>query len=392
MRYAGIDIGSQFHKLAIIDEQGNRIGKVVTFDEDAEGYERLRNALPLAEEVQVGLEATGHYWRNLCLTLLEWGYSVAVINPSRTRRFADGDLVRTKTDAVDAHVIARFVREKQPPCFVLPSDLHAEIKELSRQRGRLQVDLGAVRNSLHRMLDLVFPEFPTLVSDPTSDRALKLLKLYPTARRMARKDPEEVARVQYDGRHAIGMELAEKLVVLAKKSVSQHHGMAHELNVRQLVAQAELLKAQIAEIEQLLSEALDDDEMGRLLRTIPGVGDVTAAVLIGELGDFSLFPSVEKLVAYMGINPGLRHSGKRTPSHAPMCKVGSRTLRHALYMAALSAVRFNPVIRAFYQRLVAAGKPKKLALGASMRKLVHILYAVAKKAKPFVPHLETQRA
>ncbi|MNX18824.1 Transposase [compost metagenome] len=212
-----------------------------------------------------------------------------------------GNLVRTKTDAVDAQVIARFVREKQPPCFVLPSDLHAEIKELSRQRGRLQVDLGAVRNSLHRMLDLVFPEFPTLVSDPTSDRALKLLKLYPTARRMARKEPEELARVQYDGRHTIGLELAEKPVTLAKKSVSQHHGMAHELNVRQLIAQAELLKAQIEEIEQLLSEALDDDEIGRLLRTIPGVGDVTAAVLIGELGDFSLFPSVEKLVAYVGV-------------------------------------------------------------------------------------------
>lgn len=89
--FAGIDVGSQFHKLAIVDDRGKLVGKVAKIDEDAEGYERLRKLLPPPEETQVGMEATGHYWRNLCLTLLEWGYSVAEITPSRTRRFADGE-------------------------------------------------------------------------------------------------------------------------------------------------------------------------------------------------------------------------------------------------------------------------------------------------------------
>lgn len=387
MRYVGIDVGSQFHKLAIVDESGKPVGKTVRFDEDAEGYEKLRAALPPANECRVVLEATGHYWRNLALTLIGWEYVVAVVNPSRTRRFADGDLVRTKTDSVDAQVLARFAREKLPEPLRLPSEIHAEIKELVRQRARLVVDLGAVRNSLHRLLDLVFPEFPGVVSDPTSLKALKLLRLYPTARRMARKDPEEVARVQYDGRHSVGEETAKRLVALARKSIAQHHSLAHELNVRQLVAQAELVRQQIAEIDDLIVEALDDDELGGLLQTVPGIGEVTAATLIGELGDFSQFASVEKLVAYVGVNPGLRHSGKRTPSHAPMCKVGSQVVRHALYLAALSAARFNPVIRAFYERLVAAGKPKKLALGACMRKLLLIVFAVAKRRKPFEPLL-----
>lgn len=389
MRYVGLDVGSQFHKLAIVDESGKAVGKTLRIDEDAEGYEKLRAALPPTSECRIVMEATGHYWRNLALTLIGWEYSVAVVNPSRTRRFADGDLVRTKTDSMDALVLARFAREKQPEPLRLPSDLHADIKEWGRQRARLVVDLGAVRNSLHRLLDLVFPEFPRVLPDPTSLRALKLLRLYPTARRMGRKTPEDVARVQYDGRHVIGDDLATQLIELARKSIAQHEGAAHELNVRQLVAQAELLRQQIAEIDQLLSDALDDDELGGLLQSVPGIGEATAATLIGELGDFSQFASADKLVAYVGVNPGLRHSGKHTPKHAPMCKVGPKAVRQALYLAALTAIRFNPVIRAFYKRLVEAGKPKKLALGACMRKLLLIIYSVAKRRKPFEPLIAT---
>lgn len=387
MHFVGIDVGSQFHKLAVVDEDGSRVGKTLRFDEDADGYEHLRAALPSPKDCLVAMEATGHYWRNLALKLIDWGYKVAVLNPSRTRCFADGDLLRTKTDSVDALMLARFAREKSPEPLQLPTPAHAEIREMVRQRARLVVDLVAARNGLHRMLDLVFPEFPEILPDPTCLSALKLLRLYPTAHRFARKHPDEIARVQYDGRHTVGQNKAEKLVALAKKSIAQHHSPAHELNVRQLVAQAELLRSQIAEIDALIEEALGDDDLSGLMQSVPGVGEATAATLIGELGDLSQFASADKLVAYVGVNPGLNHSGKRTPSHAPMCKIGPRALRQAIYLAALSASRHNPVIRAFYERLVTAGKSKKVALGACMRKLLHIIYSVIKRRRAFTPIL-----
>jgi transposase len=392
VKFVGIDIGSEAHALAIVDEDGKAVRKTISFKEDAAGYLKLKDSLPPAEEALVGLEATGHYWRNLYLTLVGWGYGVAVINPRRTASFGGEELQRTKTDAVDAGAIARFVREKRPAPHPLPEALHAEIKELVRLRTKLQVDLGSVRNGLHRQLDLAFPEFAKHVKDPTSELALKLLSLYPTAIRLAKKDVEAVALVQYDGRHRVGTDLAQALIEAAKTSVGQHHGTVVELQIRQLIAQAQLLKSQLDEVDRLLAERLDDDDLAGLLRSIPGIGAITAATLIGELDAFKRFAGPDQVVAFLGINPGLRHSGKRAPSHAPMCKVGSRRGRHMIYMATLTAIVHNPVIKAFYQRLVLAGKSKKLAIGACMRKLVHIILAVVRRGKPFTNDLGVQQA
>lgn len=390
MQFVGIDIGSETHVVAIVGEDGKTIRKPISFQESAEGYQKLQALLPPPGETLIGLEATGHYWRNLYLSLVAWDYKVAVINPLRTKSFGGEDLQRTKTDAVDAFAIARFVREKRPAPTGLPNAAHSEIRELVRLRTRLQVDLDAVRNALHRQLDLSFPEFTGIVKDPACELGLKLLDLYPTAAKVAKKDPEVIARVQYDERHhTVGHELAMQLVRAAKTSVGRHQGTVLELQTRQLVAQARLLKAQIAEVEQLLNKRMDDDDLSGLLKSIPGIGNVTAAMLIGEFEDFSRFERPEQLVAFAGANPGLRHSGKRTPAHAPMSKVGSKWLRRTLYMAALVAIRYNTTIRALYERLVQAGKPKKVAIGACIRKLLHIIYAVAKRGTPFVEQLPT---
>lgn len=387
MQFVGFDIGSETHVLAIVGEDGKTLHKPTSIHETADGYQKLRDLLPPPDQALIGMEATGHYWRNLFLELVTQNYRVALINPRRTKAFGNEDLQRTKTDAVDALAIARFVREKRPEPTHLPASTHAEIRELVRLRTRLQVDLGAVRNALHRQIDLSFPEFTTVVKDPVSELGLKLLELYPTAVRVAKKHPEAIARVQYADRHSIGNELAERLVKAAKTSVGKHHGSVSELQIRQLAAQARLLKDQLLEVEQLLDERLDDDDLSGLLQSIPGIGTVAAAMLIGEFEDFSRFERPEQLVAFAGVNPGLRHSGKRTPTHAPMSKIGSKWLRKALFMAALTAIRYNTTIRAFFERLVLAGKPKKLAVGACVRKLLHMVFAVAKRRTPFVSQL-----
>lgn len=383
MKYVGIDVGSEKHAFAVVDDQGSPVGKPRLFDEDAEGYEKLRQALPAAEEALVGMEATGHYWRNLYLTLLEWGYRVAVLNPRSTSTFAGEELRRAKTDPADAQAIARYLQQKRPEPQKLPGEAHEELKELGRARARLQVDLGAVNNSLHRLLDLTFPEFSDHVKSPVSQTALKLLNLYPTAARFAKKDVEAVARVQYDERHHVGDALATRLIEAAKKSVAKHHGAVYEVQTRQLVRQAQLLLEQIEEMDRLIDERMDDDDIGKLLRSIPGIGEVSAQTLVGELGDFAQFASAKKVVAFIGASPGIRHSGKRAPSHAPMCKVGSKRIRKTLWMATITATKRNPVIRDYYERLLARGKTRMAALGACLAKLVHIIFAVVRDRRPF---------
>jgi transposase len=124
-----------------------------------------------------------------------------------------------------------------------------------------------------------------------------------------------------------------------------------------------------------------------LLTTIDGIGPQTAARLIAELGDPAQFHSPAALAAYVGVVPALRQSGKRVSSRAGLTPIGHATLRAKLWMPVLTAVRKNPWLRSYYERLRARGKLPKVALVAVMRKLLVAVYIVATQRRPFVPQL-----
>jgi transposase len=119
MRFAGIDIGAERHMVAVLDEQGEVLCRSSPFGEDASGYARLFELLGPSADCLVALEATGHYWRNLFVAMIAKDYAVAVLNPLRTARFAEEELRRTKTDAIDALGIARFAQQKRPRAALL---------------------------------------------------------------------------------------------------------------------------------------------------------------------------------------------------------------------------------------------------------------------------------
>jgi transposase len=154
MRFVGIDVGSQSHMVAIVDEVGQVQLKPTSFAEDAEGYEKLRKLLGEAADCLVVLEATGHYAKNLIVSLVGWGFPVAVLNPLRTRRFAEEDLTRAKTDSVDALGIARFGALKRPSPTVGLGEANEQIRELVRLRLRLVQDHGDRQRQLHRLHEL----------------------------------------------------------------------------------------------------------------------------------------------------------------------------------------------------------------------------------------------
>ena len=113
MRFVGIDIASETHVAAAVGEDQVVLLKPVSFKENAAGYELLWKKLGSAKETLVTMEATGHYWQNLFAALVARGFAVALINPLRSRRFAQEDLERTKTDAIDALGLARFGAQKR---------------------------------------------------------------------------------------------------------------------------------------------------------------------------------------------------------------------------------------------------------------------------------------
>jgi transposase len=128
MRFIGIDIASDSHVVAVVDERGEVQVRPAEFSEDVRGYEKLLGLLGPPGDGLVAMEATGHYWQNLFVRLAAEGYPVALINPLRTRRFAEGDLERTKTDAIDALGIARFAQQKRPTATRLPDATTQELR------------------------------------------------------------------------------------------------------------------------------------------------------------------------------------------------------------------------------------------------------------------------
>lgn len=387
MRYVGIDIGSKKHVVAVVDDEGKLAVKAVSFEEDSAGYSKLLEVLGRPEELVIGMEATGHYWRNLFATLNAKGYAVALLNPLRTSRFAAEDLVRTKTDAIDAAGIARFVQQKRPAVTRLPDAATQELRELVLLRDRTVQELGDKVRQLHRAVDLGFPEFTRHVRSLESNLALTILTVVPTAAAYEAITPKWLAKQIYDGRHKIGHELAEALFAAARTSVGHHHGAVYQREVRFGCEDIRLLKARLEQLDSSINHTLQKHEVGKLLSSITGLGPQSVARIIAVTGDPASFKSAAALAAYVGVIPGLRHSGKKTPMRARLAPTGHARLRSSLWMPVLGAVRRNPFLRAFYTRLRAEGKLPKVALVAAMRKLLHLIYSVAKNRRPFVPFL-----
>lgn len=384
MRFAGIDIASETHVVAIVNAEGAVELKATAFTEDATGYEKVLALLGPANDVLIAMEATGHYWKNLFAALAAAGHRIALINPLRTHRFASVDLERTKTDAIDALGIARFAAEKRPPPTPLPDALAEELRELVHLRARLLQDFGDRVRQLHRLVDLGFPEFTRYVRTLESELAVALLRDYPTAAAYRGVSVRRLAGLRYDGRHQVGLDLARTLIDAARRSVGQHHSATYRLQIRYACDDLDVLRHRLRDIDRDIEGKLREHEVGRLLTTIDGIGPQTAACLIAELGDPAHFRNAAALAAYVGTIPGLKHSGKRRPLHAGLTPVGNARLRTALWMPTLTAVRFNPWLRAHYQRLRARGKLPKVALIACMHKLLFAIYAVAKHRQPFI--------
>lgn len=384
-RYAGIDIASRRHVVAITNPAGEVLVKATPFAEDSLGYEKLFSILSDPTDILVALEATGHYGQNLSSALSERCFAVALINPLRTHRFAEEDLKRAKTDSIDALGIARFAAQKRlEPTPVVTTPM-AELRELVRLLDRFTQDHGDRLRQLHRQVDLGFPEFTQHVRTLESHRATATLAAYPTAAAFTEASFRELATLRYDGSHRIGPELARALIDAARISVGRHHGLPYRTAVQYLCVDIARLRVKLEELQAEIQRRVREDPVGALLTTIEGLGAVGAGRIIAAVGDPARLRSGAALAAYVGVVPGTRESGLIFGRRASLSPFGNPRLRRSLYMTTLGAVRRNAWLRAYYERLRTNGKPPKVALIGAVRKLLMAVYSVAKHRRPFVP-------
>lgn len=188
-------------------------------------------------------------------------------------------------------------------------------------------------------------------------------------------------------------EMVRRREALGQMHQQEHNrlrsGVTSEVVRSTLEAHLAYLDQQIAELEQRIQEHIDQHpdlkRQADLLRSIPGIGPKTAAALLGEIGDIHQFRNAPQLAAYAGVTPRQHQSGTSIHRPARLCKTGNAALRKALYFPALSALRFNPIIRTLRARLAQNGKRPMQIVGAAMRKLIHLVFGVLKSGRPFDP-------
>jgi transposase len=362
MRFAGIDVASQTHVLAVTTETGDILVKPTSFREDRPGYEKLMALLGSAADILVAMEATGHYGRNLFGALCELGYQVALLNPLRTHRFAQEDLRRAKNDSIDALGIARFAAQKRPATTAPFDEATDQLREFTNLYERLTQDFGDRVRQVHRLVDLGFPEFTRHIPNLGTHRATSILAEYPSAQAFCGSCLPTLASMRYDGSHAVGQPLARALVEAAPSSVGRHHGPAHRLAMRFLCGDIDRLRQQLRDLHQEIDARVAQHPVGTLLRTIDGLGTIAVARLLSAVGDPARLRSGAALASYVGAVPGSNKSGLRCSTRASLSPLGNARLRRTLFMTTLGAVRRNPWLQAYYERLRARGKLPKVAL------------------------------
>jgi transposase len=385
MYFCGVDVAKREHTVLVMDDEGQVVQPAFSFDNSRGGFEQLGAALAkLSEPVAVGLEATGHYWLALYADLTQQSYPVTVINPLQVAAYRRSGIRKVKTDTIDAFWIADFLRVANLPPTDQDLPVILQLRELSRFRYWLTAQIGDCKRKILCILDRVFPEYETLFSSVFLKSSRALLKEAVSAQEIADFDLAELSDLLYTAsRGHFGRPEAEAIQSAARQSVGVGFLVdAVRVQMHCLLQQIDLLQEQVAQLDGAIGALMD--QIPQYITTIPGVGLATGAAILGEIGDVHRFDSVDKLVAYAGIDPTVYQTGQFTASEAHMSKRGSPYLRHALWQAASMAIRYNPDLQAYYQAKRNEGKHHGTVVGAVCRRLLARIYVILKEQRPYV--------
>ncbi len=360
----GIDIGKGKHALAAIDELGRSLCSSAFYTNNRAGAEQMLDTLTKIaprETSKIGMEATGGYWRPLHDFLVKAGYRVDVINPIVSSASISGDIRGRKTDKGDALAIASVVLRNQKQITRNTDAKSQRLMALTRHRSFLVRQRADMKRHILSHLDVVFPEFHTLVNDMFGNFAMSILHAYPSARALSQAKRPAIAKlVSKFTRGKDAKEEAERLVKAAKESLSVDSEVFDTFGacIRSSVDAIRKLDVMIAKIEKDI-EAFEMPELAAIISQIKGSGKLLPKVIAAEFGDISRFETDprkgkktgmhKRMLAYAGAEARVRESGSWKGA-VHMSKRGSGSLRTALIQIAFCISQNDPHFKAVYEK------------------------------------------
>jgi transposase len=385
MYFVGIDISKFKHDCAIIDDLGDVVTPSWSFSNDCEGFSLLAELLTnLGKNVKIGFESTGHYGQNLKLFLESNSFTFMEFNPLLISRFVcSKSLRKTKTDSIDALLIAQYlmtVEYKPHPASFYHLDM---LKSLTRFRDSLVRQRSRQLVELTNVLDKTFPEFKPFFNHKFSVTALYILSNYTTPEKIANMNSRSYEALRKLSRGKFTMGAFTQLKTLAKNTVGRTDDyLLSEMSV--LLELYNQLDAKIQEIEEQVVACIRGINPPML--SIPGIGALSAAVILSEYGDLSNYDSPAKLLSFAGLEPGYFQSGQAEHT-GRMVKHGSSHLRYALMNCCLPLITNEPVFAEYYAKKRAEGKPYRVALTHVAKKLLRVIFTLQTTNVTYDPEL-----
>lgn len=388
MFYLGIDIAKVNHVASLINGDGSILVKAIKFTNSNEGLQKLIDSISAYDSSQIycAMEATGTYWLSLFSALTDKGFNVSVFNPYQIKSFRGAYTNRKqKNDVIDSILIANFLHFNGTEQTSLPNDDLLALKNLTRYRSNLVSNISKAKTQVTGILDKVFPEYSELFSDTFGEASKQILLNCPTPNEVINFNTRKLANLLKKasrGRHSTNK--VREVKSLARNSFGiKFTGDACSFEIKQLVNQIIFLENQAHELEVKIKELYS--KLDNHLQSIPGIGEVTAPVILAEIGDINNFSTPSKLTAFAGIDPSENQSGNKKSTDEKTSKRGSPYLRHAIYQAAFIASNNDPVMRNYYLKKRAEGKHHYVALAGVERKLLGIIFHVLKENRDYLP-------
>lgn len=352
----GVDIGSEMNYARAFNWRGHELSKkVFRFSNSQEGFQSfsdyLRNnqAIASAEQIIVGCEPTVHYWFTLAKYLKTQHINLALVNPYHVKQIKElDDNSPKKTDQKDPKTIAKLVVDGRYSYPYLPEGIYADLREAVSSRERIVEELNAVTNRLKRWLKIYFPEYLTVYKKFSSESGLTVLETAPLPQNVVKLGADGINHLWREKKlRAVGIKRAQTLVEAAQNSIGLDGGACARMEMQMLLEDYRAKEVQLEKVTAVLeAETLKIPYTEKLL-SIKGVGLITVAGFLSEVGDIRRFNSPKQIQKLAGLELKENSSGKHR-GRTSISKRGRKRLRKILFQVMLPMIQNNAEFREVY--------------------------------------------
>ncbi|MDH4135564.1 MAG: IS110 family transposase [Anaerolineae bacterium] len=398
--YVGVDLALDHNVAVVLSERAERLARF-GFPNDRGGYDYFYRRLEAvqgrqqAPAVLVGMEPTNYFWKLLAADLELHRVGYRLVNPYTVKKHREGDqLDRSKDDYRDAFTISDLLRTGKFTETRLLHGQYAELRQYSTLYERLRRDTGRQKTLIRNTAGQLFPELPREFKDFTGATTLAMLNNHAAATMIQSMSEDAFiagVRADFQGKR-LQVSKLRRAHALVANSVGLKDGVqALQLALHMHIEALETLQRQLDEASiAFVSTFLALPEAPYLL-SVHGLGVITAATILSEIGDPKHYSNGRQLIKLAGTQPVLNTSGRKTRSRTPMSHKGRPRLRTALFFAVMRLVQVDDAFaREYLQLQTREENPliKMQALGVLMNKLLRILWALMRNRTFYNPDFQ----